>query len=206
MSKVWKFSDDFLCLEEIKFDSIISWLGKKVSPLLWEDYFANLLLYPETVPLTSEEVDFQLAVLRESLKMNPAKFYNPAARKMIIPERFLTRFTDLDKVIEVFLDAFYPVGLTVLVLEIGRLGLKIYGTVIVPQIISEGVIKVTISDQEYTVKIGSLVSLPAPQNKVNFKFVSASATIFNKDHLIAEVGGGPAGIIIDSRLRRNISG
>ena len=91
-----KFSglfDSFDNLEKINVENVASFLKNPPQLISLENYLANRILYPQTLPLTEENLEIDLAILREALKLtisphestllgeNP--FFNKTLRKIM---------------------------------------------------------------------------------------------------------------------------
>src|SRR5687768_2390810 len=98
MSKLSGIFDSFDNLDQIEIESLITWLKNPPSPVQLENYLANKILYPTSLPLTESDMKIDLAILREALKINGPKaeksnsnllgdnpFLNVTLRKIIIP-------------------------------------------------------------------------------------------------------------------------
>jgi len=98
MPKLSGLFDSFDNLDQIDISSLSSWIKPTLVPDQLENYLANKILYPQTIPLTELDTKIDLAILREALKHNSLKsqnFLNLTLRKIIIPERFLSYIPDL---------------------------------------------------------------------------------------------------------------
>ncbi len=89
--------------------SILRWLDTIISTVTLENYLANRLLYPQTIPTTAQEMKIDLALLKEGIYTNAKVFYNSSLNKITIPAGFEERFKPLSSLIECFIDG---LGLT----------------------------------------------------------------------------------------------
>lgn len=61
-------------LEEIPPEDIARWLKPAPSLNTIENYLANKLLYPQTIPVTQADLAVELAIFREVIRRHPEKF------------------------------------------------------------------------------------------------------------------------------------
>src|SRR3989344_9569891 len=107
--------DSFDNLDTISAESLIPWLKPVPELKRIENYLANKILYPQTIAQTEFEMQMDLAILREALKMNAPKgknamlggnpFVNTTLRKLMMPAKFLNFLPDLPTLAAVFIDA-----------------------------------------------------------------------------------------------------
>lgn len=200
MAKLKGLCDQFYNLESIPIEKIARYLRRRENPRILKNELGNRILYPQAVPETHEGLMFDLAVLEEGLKLKPRKFYNPTFCKIYIPEIFLSRIPDLQKLVGAFIDAFKPVGITSILVKPENLPPRSFGTLIKPHLLAnEGAVYLWVAGKKYQVEIGSLVSIPAGGKRVDLKFESTAATLLGKDSLSTEVSGGGIGVIVDTR-------
>lgn len=203
MPKIIGLFDYFPELHSLPVEKIVDWfLAKKYSgPKLLQNQIYNRILYPQTIPVTPSELMFDLTVLRESIKSQPKKYYDSNFRRIYIPEKFLTRFTNLQKLVMIFMDAFTQPGLTYILLKSENLGTKNLGTVVKPHLLSRGGwVYVWILGKKYQVKIGDLMIIPTNSSRVDIRFSSEVAKLLSQSDLTCEIIGGQFGIAIDTRI------
>lgn len=200
MSRLKGLLEFFPQLETLSIDNIMLWLGSHGDATLLENRLGNRILYPQTIPISVSDLVFDFALLREALKLEPQKYYSQNLKRIYIPQLFLDRFPDMSKLIWAFVDTFKPPGLTAIVEKIDDVGTKNLGTYIKPEVINkEGWIYLWIGAKKYQVKVGSLMIIPAPSNRVDIKLESASVLFLGKKELSSEVFGGQFGLMIDAR-------
>lgn len=200
MPKTARFYEEFPDLENISVEKIARWINRGVDPRILENELGNRILYPQTVPLTSDEMTIDQAILREALKLYPWRYFNRNFNKIIIPRQFAERVPDLSKLAWIFIDAFRPVGLTCIYLKSDKAGHAYLGTLIRPKVTaSSGAASLLISGKKYDVEVGSLVTVPIQNRRVDIHFESNECTLLDKNKLAIEVIGGPVGVIIDIR-------
>lgn len=192
--------DYFSGLENIPIERISAHLSRRLDPRILENQLANLILYPQVIPVQSEDVELDLAILREALKINRGLYFNPNLKRIIIPQDLSDRFPNLQNLAWVFVDAFLPPAVTTIALKKENIGLKKIGSSIRPEVVKgDGWIFLEVDNKKYQVKPGSLVSIPAPGNQVTVKFESKVATLGGRSKTVATASGGNLGLLIDAR-------
>lgn len=201
MPKLNGLFEYFPNLGSIDPEKIIASLNHKIDHGILLNQLYNRLLYPQTVPVSSENLFLDLAILAEVLRSNPQKYYDLHFKRIYIPENLLNLFPDLQQLIWIFIDVFATPGITKIFLRSENLGTRTLGTLIRPKVLSkDGWVFLWVHDKKYEVKLGSLMIIPVPNNRVDIKFESPAATILQKNNVATEVAGGQFGLVIDTRL------
>lgn len=199
MPKVVGLLDYFPELEEIPASQVIAFLNRQEDPKILINELGNRILYPQTLPTTQRELMIDMAILQASISLQPSHYFDSHLKRFHIPEILLTRFPNLYQLILVLVKIFKPQDIVTLFLKTTNLGDKSLGTLLRPKVTSrEGTVNLTLGNEKFSAKIGSLVSFPAPNRRVDFKFESRSATLVGKNNLLAEVPGGQLGLIVDT--------
>lgn len=94
----------FKDLDTINTQQLFRWINLHVQPQVIENHFANRLLSPQTIPMTAEEMQIDLAILREGIRLNPNIFYNNSTKTMTIPDGFIERFLPAVELMRAFID------------------------------------------------------------------------------------------------------
>lgn len=224
MAKLPGLFDSFDNLDTIEIDSLITWL-KSVSLSIpsyqLENYLANKVLYPQTLPITAQDMKIDLAILREALRINGPKlgtdsnpllgdnpFLNTTLRKIIIPQRFLYFVPNLTSLIWAFVDGlllnkkktdwFEDLWTVVLTDDID----EIIGSVLLPQFGDEAdVMNLSVAGRDYKVKAGSLTIVPCHKDRCEIAYKFKSGKILGKKESSVEIYGGKLGLIIDGRIK-----
>jgi len=153
---------------------------------------------PQTIPVTEAESAFDLAVLKEMLRLEPENFYSPNLKKIYIPEAFVKIFPNLTKLAFLLIDALKPVCLTSFILKSENLGVRNLGTFIKPEKITpDGYVDIYISTNKFRVLSGNISIIPCSSPKFDLKLESNLEIIPGKKELITQVAGGDLGLIID---------
>ncbi|MDO8570684.1 MAG: hypothetical protein Q7R97_03820 [Candidatus Daviesbacteria bacterium] len=185
-------------IDKLEAQNIASFLPSKSDLNIIENRLGNLLLYPQTIPETAEESLFDIAVLKEMLRLEPNSFYSSNLKKIYIPENIAQICPNLSKLAFIFIDALKPRNLTSLQLKSKNLGVKNLGTYIKPENISdECFLDVCIGKQKFHVLAGNIVIIPVSQQKIDIRLESNCNITEGKNEFMAEVIGGDIGIIID---------
>ncbi len=208
MPKISGIFDQFKDIDLIPIPDILSWLGRSPNTYFVENYIANLLFYPQTIPTTIEELEIELAVLREVLKKAP-QFFDTSKKKINISEDFMARFPDLKKLAWAFIDGYKPQGITELVLVKKGYNM-VLGSVIAPDFQKpDGLADIIFpkkpnpsAQRIYNLKQGTILELPCLLPKIQMEFKSADAILLNQKELAVEIAGGEIGIIFDGRGKK----
>lgn len=194
-------------LKDIKIEELISWLSKQRNKTnifqnqrILENKLGNRILYPQTIPVSLEDLKLDLGLLKQILDSQPQNYYNQHLKRLYIPEEFLAMFPDLQELILLFIDIFNPSGITSILAKGEHLGPKNLGTLIKPKIVSKnGQINIWVKDKKYQVRVGDLTVIPVASQKVDIKFESKDAELLGKKVTTVEIFGGQLGLIIDGR-------
>lgn len=202
--------DSFDNLDLINVDSLIPWLKNSPSPIQLENYLANKILYPNTLPLTEYDMKIDLAILREVLRTNSPKsnsFLNIALRKIIIPERFLRYVSDLVSLTWAFVDGLllnnrkeeWFGDLWTVVLNSNTE--MIIGSILLPEFGSfADSMNVTILGKDYQIGQGSLIVIPCQKGRCEIVYKFSDGKLLGKKESAIEVYGGALGLMIDGRI------
>ena len=209
MPKLSGLFDSFDNLDQIDISSLSSWIKPTLVPDQLENYLANKILYPQTIPLTELDTKIDLAILREALKHNSLKsqnFLNITLRKMIIPERFLLYIPDLTLLTWAFVDGllldrrkkdFSEDLWTVVIADDND---ETVGSIILPQFDGKkDTMELKLLGKDYKIKAGSLIVVPCPKDRCEISYKLTSGKIFGKKENALEVYGGRLGLMIDGR-------
>lgn len=202
MPKISGVFAQFDNLDQIPVESFIKWFSAVIQPIRFQNFVANRLLYPQTVPVTTEELKLDLTILREALKEKG--YVQKELQKISIPVDFLDRFPDIAQLVLAFVDAY--------LLESRESGIwkivtkdkneQILGTFIIPtNARRNSSLQVGIENKIYDLKLGSLARIPCLKNHCRLFFKIKDGTLLGKDVGKADVFGGRLGIIVDGRLR-----
>ncbi len=186
--------DQFANLDNITAEDINRWLKVKIEQHALDNFIANRIYYPQTIPMTVQEMEIDLALLREALKSGDKKFYNLSTNKIIIPDEFVNRFYPTYQLVTAFID-----GLKLSLNEITQVFLqqagtkKLVGSIFLPATIPEkNPVSIKIGQQKYELRLNTLTLLPI--NQIGLKI-----TIEQDKELV--IDGGSIGIFVDLRRK-----
>lgn len=213
--------DSFDNLDAIDIDSLSSWLKNPPTSVQLENYLANKILYPHSLPLTEQDGKIDLAILREALRINGPKpdikggpllgdnpFLNITLRKMIIPQRFLSYVPDIVSLTWAFVDGlllnrrrkdwFEDLWTVVEADDID----EVIGSVLLPQFTGHSdSLKLSLLGKDFKIKPGSLTRLLCPRQRCEIAYEFAGGKILGKRVSAVEVYGGRLGLMIDGRVK-----
>lgn len=210
--------DSFDNLDQISPEAIASWLKPVPQLVQIENYLANKILYPQALPLTEHDMQIDLSILREVLKMNKAiasktnvllgdnPFLNTTLRKILIPVRFLNFVPNLQSLTLTFIDAllsdrkkqdyFQDLWTIILTDDID----EVAGSLLLPQFdSSDGVMNLKLQDKNYEIHPGNLMVIPCPKDRCEIAYNLRKGKVLGKKESAVEVYGGKLGLVIDGR-------
>lgn len=191
-TKISGVFEQFPNLDKVTFESVKRWLNFKVEDHTLENFIANRLLYPQTVPMNEQEMEIDLSILRETLKMDNRLLYNPFKSSIIIPEEFEVRFPPLIKLISALCDVLVLKEVTKIYVK-SWVGTHPMGSIVIPKSIHPTSL-ITLGGKKYQVKPNSLNQISVPERQQMLQIDS-----FN-----AGVSGGEFGVFIDLRPHLSI--
>lgn len=220
MSNLPGLFDSFDNLDQIKTEDIARWIKPQPPLEFVENYVAQRVLYPQVIPITKLDMDIDLAILREAIRLSVPKdsknallgdnpFINFTLRKILIPAKFLIFIENVAVLAWVFVDAllldrskqdrFADLWTVVLTGETD----EVIGSVLLPEFAgSAGVLQLKVLDRLYKIDAGTLTVIPCKRQRCEIAFNIKSGQILGHDNLAIEVSGGRLGLLIDSRKRQ----
>ncbi|MDO8573769.1 MAG: hypothetical protein Q7R77_03395 [Candidatus Daviesbacteria bacterium] len=209
--------DSFDNLDNISAESLIPWLKPVPELKRIENYLANKILYPQTIAQTEFEMQMDLSLLREALKMNAPKvknamlggnpFINITLRKLMIPAKFLSFVPDLPTLAAVFIDAllqdrpkqdFFADLWTIVLTDDAY---EIVGSVVMPQFSEGGLMNLSVSGKKYEIKSGVFNIIACPKDRCEISYKIQKGSFLGKNESTVEIAGGKLGLIVDGRRR-----
>lgn len=193
MSKLTGVFELFRFLDQIPTSDINRWLKSELETHQLENFIGNRILYPQTLPITKQEMEIDLAIFREALRRQPEILFDKNGKKIVIPEEVENRFGSIETLLRSCIEAVSP-GETRFVYTKKLTGNKLIGSIVSPQNFSnELIVTVTINDQVLGLRGGQIILLP-----------------FRDTHLLIKIGnwevfasGGDLGLMVDLRGREN---
>ena len=218
MAKLSGLFDAFDNLDQIPVEFILRWIKPAPQQVQLENYLANKILYPHSLPLTPYEMQIDLAILREALRSNYPKgddkdvllgnnaFLNINLRKILIPEKFLNFIPDIQTLVWVFIDGLLSdKNRTDVFEDLWTVALtddvdEIVGSVLMPRIDSNTAqINLSVMGQNYQVKAGSLMVIPCSNSRCQIAYSLKGGKALGKAEGSLEVYGGKLGLVVDVR-------
>lgn len=222
MPKLSGLFDSFDNLDQIVIEDIAKWLKHPPQLIQLENYLANRILYPQTVPMSEVDMQIDLAILREAIRINGPggdklsstnpllgdnPFLNITLRKILIPEKFLNHIPDLKTLTWVFVDAllynrqkmdWFQDLWTV---ELRGDSDEIVGSILLPQFNdSKALVELSVEGKTVKIRPGSLVVVPCPKNRCEIAFKFAGGKILGQNASAMQIYGGRLGLLIDGRF------
>lgn len=207
-------------LDQIPIEAIAFWLKPPPNLIQLENYLANKILYPQTLPLTEYEMKIDLAILREALRMNGPKgidkttnsllgdnsFLNITLRKIIIPKKFLRFIPNLVLLTWAFVDGlllnrkkedwFGDLWTVILSDEID----EVVGSILLPQFDDDSsMMDLNVLNKKFKIRPGSLTVIPCPKDKCELSYKFNKGMLLGKEENAVEVYGGNLGLMVDGR-------
>ncbi|MBI4035935.1 hypothetical protein HY383_03215 [Candidatus Daviesbacteria bacterium] len=223
MPKLSSLFDSFDNLDQILPEAVASWLKPVPAIPQVENYLANKILYPQTLPQTEFDMQMDLAILREALKINGPKpglgenspensllgdnpFLNIVLRKVLIPAKFLNFTPNLAVLTQVFIDAllldrrkedtFEDLWTVVLINDTD----EIVGSIMMAQFNNnDGVMDLKLLGKNYRITKGNIIVVPCSANRCEIAYKLQNGHVLGKNENAVEVYGGNLGIVIDGR-------
>ncbi len=195
MAKLSGIFDNFTDLDKLPVADILASLKQRLDPHVIENLIGNLILYPQTVPVSKAEMEIDRAILGQALIKAPNLVWDNRNRKIIITEELACRFPPLIKLISTIIDALKLKEITFIASKEGSL-LKTLGTFIPFSVIYETheTKKDTpiafINNQQRKLKGGIVNIIPIKDKQVTFR-AGESKEVF--------LMGGDLGLLIDLR-------
>lgn len=225
MSQLPGLFDSFDNLDTISVDSLAIFL-KSVSVNLFtiqlENYLANRILYPQTLPLTEIDMKIDLGILREVLRIYSPKqadkyskpllgdnpFINVTLRKIIIPRKFLYFVPNLTNLSWAFVDGllldrqkedWFEDLWTVVLSDDNE---ETVGSVILPQFNSgNDIMELFLLGRSYKIKPGSLTLVSCNKEYCEIAYKFTNGMLLGKKENAVEISGGKLGVLVDGRIK-----
>lgn len=190
MPKLSGIFTNFPGLDKVPIDNIIRWLKIKPEVHSLQDYIANRLLYPQTIPLTQQDLEIDLALLREALILEPSHIFIPNKKKIVIPEDMENRFPPLEKLTMAITEAINPAGVTSIYVYRDNISVQV-GVIARPEILnSPNELDVFIDNKMIRFATGGVSIFPLPPKPLTIKIATLEPFT---------VSGGDVGLILDLR-------
>lgn len=190
MAKLSGIFEDLYDFESITADDVAIFLKIKVEAHVLENFIANRIIYPQTVPVNSYDLSIDLALLKAYLKKRSSYFYDPGKNKITIPLEYRTRFGDINSFITSLIDVLNLGKITQVFLGKDR-GSKLIGSVVSPILpLNKDILATKINGEIYHLRRGSIINLPFNDHHIRLQIEDEPEVI---------TPGGDLGILFDLR-------
>ncbi len=192
MSKLSGAFNQFRNLDKISPNALNRWLKIKKDPQNLLNFLGNRIIYPQTAPVTPDDMEIDLAILREALRLDSQKFYNKEKKEIEVPEEFLKRFVPEFKLLAAIIDGVEPSGLVEIVLNKDK-DKKVIASFFNPEIKdAKGLIKAVVEGRSFKLLPNTLTLIPCKGGKLSLKIGDREEIKFNP---------GDIGIFVDLRVK-----
>lgn len=194
MSKLSGVFELFPSLDRIPLENITSWLPRKVEPHSLENFIGNRILYPQSVSATEEEMEIDLALLREAVRLQNSPFLKKGSGDIVIPNLFENRFP-LIPLVWALIDSLKLKPVVKVLIKRGTI-LQTVGSVVSLANFKNGeTIEVKLGEKTLKLQEGSLTRIPLERRSE--KIAVNNQKFFN-------LTGGRAGVFLDLRSKNDI--
>lgn len=186
--------DEFGDLDKVSVEEIAKWLSQKPDIHALINFLGNRIIYPQAIPITLKELEIDLAILREAIKLKPSLVYEPQTNKILIPRAFAERFPPLLNTAKAVIEGLNPKGVHNIFTK-DKNQEKLVGSVISPlspQKLSK--------DERTVVFTGLAIRKALPLNVVSVIQTPASEVKIVLGDEEFKAAGGDIGVIIDLRM------
>lgn len=204
MPKITGLFEEFKNFDKLTLEDIAKWLKTPVDPLVFFNFYANRIYYPQTVAVNKSDLQWDLTILKELLS-HEKKFLSKNSKKIVIPDSFLARFPDKSGLIEVFADAYIynskenVDGLWGVVSRVGQKELRL-GSILVPKFEDKlGQINLFIGKKKVLLAAGQKKIVECKDERCRVTYLVLQGSFLGRKEGMIEVFGGDGGLLIDGR-------
>jgi hypothetical protein len=189
MSKLTGIFDLLNEVDYISPEEINQWLPHKLSPPALLNFIGNRALYPESIAITNEELEIDLAIFRELVKKNHDLVLDGNLQKIILDQKLVNRFPPLSKLATCVVEVLPLPGVTRIFVR--NDGVDILVGSVVTLATTKQEIKITLPTEEKTINVGNITLIPLSEKSINIKI--------GQDEQEISAFGGELGVIFDTR-------
>lgn len=186
--------DEFPDLDKVSIDEILSWISQKPEIHFLVNFLGNRIFYPQAVPLTRNELELDLAILRVAIKLKPSLVYEPQTNKIIIPKLFVDRFPPLTAVAQAIIEGVTPKGVHNIFVK-DRNQYRLVGSVISP-LSPQKLCK----DENSVIFTGLAIQKALPLRVISLVETPVSEVTVRLGDEEFKAAGGEVGVFIDLRM------
>lgn len=158
-----------------------------------ENHLANRVLFPQTVPLTKAELDFDYTILTLAIKKHPEVFLDGKQNRIVIPSQAVDYFPPLTRLISAILLGAKPKQITQIWIRYDT-HQEIVGSAVglayITSLQMGNDLKLTVANQVKTLVPGQLNLIPTSEGQSVVKF---------DDTKTVTILGGKLGLFVDLR-------
>lgn len=212
MSATRGLFEPFENLENLSIDEITEWLNPIPQIINLENHLANRILYPQTLPVTKEELQIDLAILRAVLRKlsktgKAGQYLDSKSHELIIPSKLINSIPNLNQLMWAFVDGLLSGidktkgadNLWLVVLS-GELN-EVMGTLLIPSFEgTEDLMQLGIQGKIYKVKPGNLTVIPCNSDNCRVIYKISKGNLMGTKESAVDLRGGKLGIMIDGRI------
>lgn len=186
--------DEFPDLDKTTPEELAAFLKQKPEIHFLVNFLGNRILYPQAIPITEQELELDLALLRKGIKLKPSLVFEPQTNKIIISKLLTDRFPSLTNLIQAIIESINPKGVHFVFIKDAAV-IRLAGSVVSPlnpAKLSRDTKTVIFSDEksERTLNLNEISFIPSNISETNIKLGGEEY----------KAAGGELGIIIDLRL------
>lgn len=185
-----------LDLENLDPQMVSKWIKFQIEKIFLENHIANRLLYPQAVALTKQDMQIDLAILREAIRKNPQPIYDKFGNKIIIDQKLIDRFASLKRLLMAIMDVLPIKNLTTISIKNNTLT-SVVGSIVVPQtVFATKLVPIWLDEQQFNLRVGFLSLLSSVKKKIKVKLDGGEEFL---------AYGGELGVAIDLRGKGGVS-
>jgi hypothetical protein len=188
MSKLTGIFEKLAELDYIPTEELNQRLTNKQAPTTLLNFLGNRALYPESIPLTKEDAEVDLALLRELIIKEPQLIYNQESKKITLDQGLVNRFPPLNKLIISLVEALNLSGITQVFIK-NDSNVSLIGSIIAVAASTES-IPLTLNNINHDLTIDTISMIPILDQHVTLKIGSGQEVV---------VAGGELGVVFDTR-------
>lgn len=187
--------EEFPDLEKTPPAKIAAWIKTKLDSHFLTNFLGNRLLYPQTIPINEEELEIDLAILREGIKLKPTLVLDFQTNKLVFPQSLTERFPPLTRLAGAVIESLAVSGVSQIYIK-DKTKLKLVGTLISPPDINkifekENAVKVIVDGIESVLNV----------NTISVSEIASPEVIIKIADTEYKVPGGELGVVIDLRKK-----
>lgn len=176
----------FRNLDKIPIEKIRQWLKNKGEIHQLQNFIGNRIIYSQTISPTAEDLEIDLAILREAIRLEPQVVFNKLTNKINLPAELIGRFPPLYQLVMAIVSVMRLSGITQVYLKNPH---QLVGTVITvkPNLLAR-VVAVSVNGQIKKIPTNGMTYLKADGHYVRLKIGDQEQQL---------VSGGQFGILVN---------